>query len=298
MYAQASAMLDDKSIQNVSAVPMLLERCAEAGFTPAEFLLLDVYEGLYKGLEPQPEKAAQLALRLATAPEAAEREDSEEESRMRAEATFRYALYCERGFGREQSATDAYKWMQLAAKMGLRRAQVEICRYLMLGKGHAPHPRHALAYLRAIERVAPNTPNLYYYLGTMCLKGRGLKHKRPNKRMALRYFERGAAQGDARAMNNLGAFYEQGIAVPQDSAQALRFYRKAAALGDKNASANWQRLAYKSGIRSARSGSSTYSQRVDRALVRVIDALPFSIETREFLREPFLAPLHTEEDSP
>ncbi len=168
MYAQASAMLDDKSIQNVSAVPLLLERCVEAGFTPAEFLLLDVYEGQFKGLEPQPEKAAALALRLATAPEAEGKEDSEEEASMRAEAMFRYATYRERGFGCDASATDAYKWMRQAAAMGLNRARVELCRYLMQGKGHAPLPRRALANLLAVEREAPETPKLYFNIGTMC----------------------------------------------------------------------------------------------------------------------------------
>ncbi len=294
MYAQARAMLDDKSIQNVSAVPLLLEHCVEAGFTPAEFLLLDVYEGLFKGLDPQPEKAAALALRLATAPEDDEHEDSEEEARMRAEAMFRYAMYRERGFGCTASATEAYRWMRQAATMGMSRARVELARYLMQGKGHAPLPRTALAILLAEERVSPDTPNLYFYLGTMCIRGLGLK--RPNRRMALRFFERGAALGDARAMNNLGAFYERGIVVSQDAEQALRFYRRAATLGDKNASANWQRLAYKAGIKADTPRSSTMSERVDRAIVRVIHTLPFTEETRAQLSAPFRTSPRREDD--
>ncbi len=294
MYAQARAMLEDKSIQNVSAVPLLLERCVEAGFTPAEFLLLDVYEGQFKGLEPQPRKAATLAYRLASAPETEGDEDSEEDASMRAEAMFRYAMYRERGFGCEASATDAYRWMRQAATMGMSRARVELARYLMQGKGHAPLPRTALAILLAELRVSPDTPNLYFYLGTMCAQGLGLK--KPNWRMALRYFEQGAALGDARAMNNLGAFYERGIVVSQDSSQALRFYRKAAAMGDKNASANWQRLAYKSGIKADTPEGSSFSQRVDRAMVRVIHILPFTEKTRRELSAPFLSPLHKEDE--
>ncbi len=296
MYAQARAMLDDKSIQDVSAVPMLLENCVRAGFTPAEFLLLDVYEGLFKGLAPQPQKAAELAYRLASAPEADGEGETAEEASMRAEATFRYAMYRERGFGCAASAADAYRWMRQAATMGMSRARVELARYLMQGKGHAPQPRTALAILLAELRVSPETPNLCFYLGTMCARGLGLK--RPNWRMALRFFEQGAANGDARAMNNLGAFYERGIVVQQDTTQALRFYRKAAAMGDKNASANWQRLAYKAGIKSDTPEGTTYSQRVDRALVRVIHTLPFSEATREELSAPFRAPAHQEEDTP
>ncbi len=295
MYAQARAMLDDKSIQNVSAVPMLLENCVKAGFTPAEFLLLDVYEGQFKGLDAQPEKAAALAYRLATAPEASDKQDSEEDASMRAEAMFRYAMYRERGFGCEPSAADAYRWMRQAATMGLSRARVELARYLMQGKGHSPQPRAALRILLSELRVSPETPNLYFYLGTICAQGLGLR--KPNWRMALRYFEQGAALGDARAMNNLGAFYERGVVVSQDSTQALRFYRKAAAMGDKNASANWQRLAYKSGIKSDTPEGSTISQRVDRALVRVIYSLPFTEETRATLSEPFLTPIHQKDDS-
>ncbi len=295
MYAQARAMLDDKSIQNVSAVPMLLENSVKAGFTPAEFLLLDVYEGQFKGLEAQPRKAAALAHRLATAPENDGYEDSEEEESMRAEAMFRYAMYRERGFGCEASATEAYRWMRQAAAMGLSRARVELARYLMQGKGHAAQPRAALRILLSELRVSAETPNLYFYLGTMCAQGLGLK--RPNWRMALRFFEQGAALGDARAMNNLGAFYERGIVVSQDSTQALRFYRKAAALGDKNASANWQRLAYKSGIKADTPEGSTFSQRVDRALVRVIHTLPLTEETRNTLSTPFLTPLHQPDDT-
>ncbi len=294
MYAQARAMLEDKSIQDVSAVPLLLENCVKAGFTPAEFLLLDVYEGQFKGLEPEPRKAASLAYKLASAPVAEGDDDSEEEASMRAEAMFRYAMYRERGFGCETSATDAYRWMRQAAAMGLSRARVELARYLMQGKGHAPLPRTALRILLAELRVSPETPNLCFYLGTMCAQGLGLK--KSNWPMALRYFELGAAQGDARAMNNLGAFYERGIVVSQDTSQALRFYRKAAALGDKNASANWQRLAYKSGIKSDTPEGSSYSQRVDRALVRVIHTLPFTEKTRAVLSAPFLSPIHQEEE--
>ena len=42
MYVQARAMLEDRSIQNVEGVPMLLETCAREGHTEAIRLLLDV----------------------------------------------------------------------------------------------------------------------------------------------------------------------------------------------------------------------------------------------------------------
>ncbi len=281
MYAQARAILEDKSIQDVSTVPTLLENCIGAGFTPAELLLLDVYEGQFKGLAPQPQKAADLALRLASAPAPEGQAESADKAGMRAEAMFRYALYCERGFGRKADSAEAYRWMRQAAVMGMSRARVELARYLMDDRGHAAHPRVALAILLQEEQVSPDTPNLYFYLGTMCAQGIGLK--RPNWRMALRYFEKGAALGDARAMNNLGAMYERGIVVSKDTTQALRFYRHAANLGDKNASANRQRLAYKSGISTTSEKESSASERIGRALLRVIHSLPLSDHTREQL---------------
>jgi len=45
---------------------------------------------------------------------------------------------------------------------------------------------------------------------------------------AVRFFERAAEQGDARAQCNLGAMYAQGIGVDQDYAEARRWYEKSA----------------------------------------------------------------------
>ncbi len=285
MYARARTMLEGKNIRDVSDVPRLLEECVRAGFPPAERLLQDVYEGRFKGLAAQPEKAAKLALRRASAP--ATPDDAAHES-LRAEAMFRYALYCERGLGRTASPNEAFQWMQKAAGMGLSRARVELARYLMLGKGHSQAPRSAqrsaLRLLLEEQERNPDTPNLYFYLGTLCARGLGLK--RPNWRMALRYFERGAEHHDARATNNLAAMYERGIVVTRDSAQALRLYKKAADLGSKEASANWQRLAYKSGMRSDAPAERSLAERMDNAKLRVINALPVSPATRARLSAP------------
>ncbi len=280
MYARARTMLAGKNIRDVSDVPRLLEECVRADYIPAERLLMDVYEGRFKGLEAQPEKAVMLALtRASSAPTPT---DAALES-LRAEAMFRYALHRERGYGCEASPAEARQWMQKAADMGFSRARVELARYLMRGKGQTDAQR-ALRLLLEEQERNPDTPNLYFYLGTLCAQGRGLK--RPNWRMALIYFQRGAEHNDARATNNLGVMYERGIVVTRDSAHALRLYKQAADLGSKDASANWQRLAYKSGLRSDAPEERSPRERLDNAKQRVIDALPLSPVLRARLSAP------------
>ncbi len=44
-----------------------------------------------------------------------------------------------------------------------------------------------------------------------------------------------AKQGNAKAQNNLGIMYSEGLGVPQDDAEALQWYRKAAEQGDAKA---------------------------------------------------------------
>ena len=65
MYVQAKAMLEDRSIQNVDTVPLLLETCTREGHPEASLLLLDVYEGKFKGLDASPAQATRLAQELA-----------------------------------------------------------------------------------------------------------------------------------------------------------------------------------------------------------------------------------------
>lgn len=284
MYAQARMILEDKTINNVSAVPALLKQCADAGYVPAKMLLLDVYEGTRKGLEAQPEKAFELACRLsAGSPECATDDERLEAEQAKAEAMYRLALYHEKGFGCKPSPREAYVWMRRAAMTGLRKAQVELSRYLAYGIGHKPEPRVALMNLRKLAVQAPETPHLYFYLGHMCLNGIGMP--RPNKLMARRFFEMGAELQDARAINNLGSMYELGYGVKRDPDLALRLYRQAAELGCKDASSNMQRLAYKRDI--PQRPSTPWRQRVAGAALRVVQVLPLDPALRQWLETPF-----------
>lgn len=281
MYAQARTMLEDRTIQNVSAVPAMLEGCDRAGHIPARLLLLDVYEGTRKGIAASPEKAFALACRMAEAPLTPQAQPGEKDARL--EGMYRRALYHERGFGCPVALDQAYKWMARAAMEGLPKAQVELARFLMNGKGHERDPREALAILHYVAHKSPTTPNLFFYLGHMFINGLGMP--RPDPEMARAFFELGAKLHDARATNNLAYMYEQGIGVSRDAGKALRLYKQAAALGCKDASANMQRLAYKTD--SEQRETASWAQRVGRASLRVVQALPVSPMLQQWLELPF-----------
>ena len=65
MYEQARAMLEDRSIQNVESVPLLLETCVRELHPEATRLLMDVFEGKFRGLKANPEQANRLARGMA-----------------------------------------------------------------------------------------------------------------------------------------------------------------------------------------------------------------------------------------
>lgn len=273
LFAQARTMLADRTIRDVSAVPEMLEKCAEQGHLPARMLLLDVYEGTRVGIEPEPEKAFALALALADE----EPDDGKEEHVTRAErmsakneALYRLALFYERGKGCKASPRDALQRMKEAAAAGLPKARAELARYLMNGIGCKPNPREARRLLMELARSAPRTPRVFFYLGYLYMNGAGMHG--PNMRIARQLYEMGEQMGDANAINNLGAMYERGFATPRNFSKALKLYKKAAALGCKEASANVQRLAYKAEVRS----DTTWRLRVYRAAQRVVQALPIS----------------------
>ena len=281
-FVQAREMLEDRTIQDVSEVPAILEECARAGYVPAKLLLLDVYEGKRKGIGAAPEKAYKLACAMSV--EELPSHAAPERKAAQLEATYRRAIYLERGVGGAPTAAEAYEWMRKAGMKELYKAQVECARYLISGVGHRRDYKSALTILRMVDKQAADTPNLYFYLGHMYLNGLGMR--RPDTAMAKYYFEKGAARRDARAINNLAAIYERGIGIPRDSAMALRLYKRAADLGCKDASANLQRLAFKTDT--AQRPTATWSQRIGNAGVRVLRAMPLEPELRRHAEEPLL----------
>lgn len=277
MYVQARAMLEDRSIQDVGNVPMLLEACAREGHTEATLLLLDVYDGKFKGLPPNPEQALRLTRTLA----GEKKLDSMTGGReLRSEAMFRLALLLEKGIGCPPDKPEAYKWMSQAAGRGMPQAKVEEARYLMNGTGVGKDPKRAWKILYKQAKKAPRTPHLFFYMGHMCAQGIGMQR---DARRAFELYRLGGILNDAQCLNNLGTMFENGYPTPRDYETAYRLYRKAADLGNKEASANMQRLAFKEGIRASNTSRTPYGRRVDNATRHLIRALPVDDRTRELL---------------
>lgn len=60
----------------------------------------------------------------------------------------------------------------------------------------------------------------------------------------MRWFRKAAEHGYAKAQYNLGAFYEAGIGVTKDTAEARRWYQKAAAQGYEKAQEALRQLGH------------------------------------------------------
>lgn len=277
MYALAKATLEDSTITRMENVPMLLDTCTRHGYAPAAHLLLDVYEGRFKGLAADPTRAAELAQRLADAPLTGE--DGEEARTMQTEAMYRMALYLERGYGVERQDAEAFRRMSLAAATGMPEARAEQARMISLGKGTTRDLRQAWDILTEVARTAPQTPHVFFYLGYVSYS----TGTRAGRRRAADIFYIGAKHNDADCLNNLGAMFEKGIAVSQDSAKALSLYGKAAALGNRKASANMQRLAYKEGVAAHRGMETPALPRILNAMQHVIFMLPINDKSQQRL---------------
>lgn len=285
MYAQAKATLEDRSIVNVEGVPVLLEACSREGHGPATRLLLDVYEGKFKGLEAKPKQAERVARQLATAKMSDQASEALRD--IQEEAMFRLATYLEHGYGCEKDEQQAYEWMKKAASSGNPEARVELARFYIFGKGCEPNPERAWKILHKQAKANPATPNVFFYMGYICQKGVG---NRPDLKKASRLYHMGARMNDARCLNNLGSMYERGIAVPRHAGVALKLYRKAASLGNKEASANMQRLAYKEGRKADRKQKNPPLVRIHHAAEHIIAALPFTERTRSRIKAWILGP--------
>lgn len=283
MYTRAAFILDDSSITNVYGVTAMLETCSQWGHPLACELLLDVYEGRRKGLSPQPQKAAVLA--AAVADERLKLDTHHPEAaRVQRECMFRLALYHEKGFGCQRSEKEAVRWMLRAANAGVGKARVELARYLMDKKKAWGDPAKALQLLRQQAKQEPRTPHVFFYLGHMYMTGLGLP--KPMPQLAFECYELGEKVKDDRAINNLAAMYEGGIATSRDLSKALQLYKKAAALGNKDASANLQRLAY---IKAGLETGTPQQLRIDHAAMQIIESLPLSPRARRWFAAPFRA---------
>ncbi len=269
-YVLARTLLEHKSVTDVSAVPSLLEASAEAGFIPASLLLLDMWEGKFKGLEAEPEKARSYAKKMAS--ERLSETASVGQLAAQLDAMMRLVRYLERDHD-DGAKKEAFQWLTRAAERGSYEAQAELARYYMKGIGCQRDPLAAIKLLKKISTDAPETENVFFYLGYICQSGLGLS--KPNYPLAVKYYAEGARYNDARAMNNLAILLERGIGVEKDEQQALRFYRFAASLGDKSSAVNMQRLLQHLGKSDVEEERMSYATRFENALEHVVQHIPF-----------------------
>ncbi len=267
MYIHARNMLNEEIYTDVSPVPRLLQAAVSAHYGPAQTLLLDVWEGRFKGLPAQPEKAFAFALEVASLKA---QELDLEQKMARADAMFRLAFYHEKGRGCALSPTEAFRWMQNAADEYYAPAEVELARYYISGLGAPKDYVQALRLLKSVSERAAETPHLYFYLGYMAEKGLGIK--RPSWRNAHRFYREGALRGDARATNNLARMYERGMGVVRNESLALRLYRSASRQGSKDASVNALRLSDQLG--KGEGSENSLNLRVNRAAQVVLRTMP------------------------
>ena len=138
----------------------------------------------------------------------------------------------EQGFG----------WFEKAAQQGHLMALNMLGRCYDLGWGTAVNKRRAGECFRiAAERGLDWA--MYNYATALAL-GDGVTE---DKAAALGWFEKAAALGNAKAVNHVGSFHEDGWVVARDMAKAADCYRQAAEGGDFRGAFNHARMLLDAG---------------------------------------------------
>ena len=146
----------------------------------------------------------------------------------------------------EGRPADAYRWFAAAARQHHRLALNMVGRCFDLGWGVAVDKARAAECYRIAAEAGLDWA-MYNY-ATLLALGDGVVEDKP---AALAWFERAAALGNAKAINFVGSFHEDGWVVPQDTAAAARCYAQAATGGDFRAMFNHARMLLSAGRREA-----------------------------------------------
>lgn len=78
--------------------------------------------------------------------------------------------------------------------------------------------------LAADPSESANNPRAQNYLGALFYEGRGVAKDLTE---AVKWFRRGARQGNAQACQNLGVCYQAGLGVSKDIPKAVELFRQA-----------------------------------------------------------------------
>ncbi len=155
-----------------------------------------------------------------------------------------------RAYANDDFETARLQYEKLAAK-GFPKAQVELGKMYLYGKGQEKDPEKALELFRKADR--PNGDPLagnYIkrtrpYLGRLAIRGEAKNHT-PQQGLAM--LREAARDNDPIALFELGYAYETGLAgLPPDGAVASEYYAKSARAG-YNRAIHYQASLYEKGI--------------------------------------------------
>lgn len=154
-----------------------------------------------------------------------------------AEAQAVYGQMLLDGEGVARSPHAAFQWFNRAAAAGHVMALNMVGRCYDLGWGVAVDKARAAECFRVAAERGLDW-GMYNYATALTL-GEGVAEDKP---AALAWFERAAAMGNAKAMNYVGSFHEDGWVVPQDVTRATECYAAAADGGDFRGQFNYARM--------------------------------------------------------
>lgn len=131
---------------------------------------------------------------------------------------------------------NAAKYYKLAADANLSPAQYELAKLYMRGEGVQINFKEAfrLFYLAATNESMP-WPGAYTNLGLLYYEGVGIER---NLEESIKWYRKGAEEGDSEAMYCLGLSYQAGEGVPQSDVEAAKWFQLATDKGHENAANN------------------------------------------------------------
>ena len=135
------------------------------------------------------------------------------------------------------NAAAGFGWFNKAAAQGHLMALNMVGRCYDLGWGVGVDKARAAECFR-IAAARGLDWAMYNYATALAL-GEGVAEDKP---AALGWFEKAAALGNAKAINHVGSFHEDGWAVPQNLAKAAEHYARAAEGGDFRGQFNHARM--------------------------------------------------------
>lgn len=142
----------------------------------------------------------------------------------RAQAQFQLGVIYAGGIGVTRDMAEAIRWTASAAEAGYAPAQFSLARSLSEGVDIEKDEAKARELFAAAAKAG--LMEAQTMVGSLALQD-----ETGNKAVALDWFTKAAAQGDAAAQSNLGYMYATGTGVDADDTTAAGWYRNAAQSG-------------------------------------------------------------------